>query len=217
MLAFDHGALGYGSIAAHGHADALALWLHMDGQPVLVDAGTYLYHAGGQWRSFFRGTSAHNTLCVEKTGASTMSGNFNWARKAHAGLISSEYGKEEWQVEAEHDGYRKNFGTVHRRTLVITPASGFTVEDTLSGKSPRHVDIGFLIHPSLTLAHNGKSFEIRSNRQALLLIVHQGNLATSIETGWHAPHFGEKLPAQRIVFSGMLALGEKAITRFYYL
>ena len=47
MIMMDHGPLGYLSIAAHGHADALAIWWHIDGQPVLVDAGTYLYHAGG--------------------------------------------------------------------------------------------------------------------------------------------------------------------------
>ena len=49
MMVMDHGPLGHLSIAAHGHADALALWLHIDDQPVLVDAGTYLYHSGGAW------------------------------------------------------------------------------------------------------------------------------------------------------------------------
>ena len=42
LWVMDHGPLGYLSIAAHGHADALSLWLHIDGRPVLVDAGTYL-------------------------------------------------------------------------------------------------------------------------------------------------------------------------------
>src|SRR3546814_9740957 len=50
LLVLDHGPLGYLSIAAHGHADALAIWLHLAGCPVIVDAGTYLYHSGGAWR-----------------------------------------------------------------------------------------------------------------------------------------------------------------------
>ena len=41
LLVMDHGPLGYLSIAAHGHADALSVWLHIDGQPIIVDAGTY--------------------------------------------------------------------------------------------------------------------------------------------------------------------------------
>ena len=34
VLVFDHGPLGYLSIAAHGHADALALWLSVGNQPL---------------------------------------------------------------------------------------------------------------------------------------------------------------------------------------
>ena len=78
LLTFDHGPLGYLSIAAHGHADALALWLHLDGRPILVDAGTYLYHSGGAWRDHFRGTRAHNTLLLDDEDQSRPAGAFNW-------------------------------------------------------------------------------------------------------------------------------------------
>jgi hypothetical protein len=39
-LVFDHGPLGLMPLAAHGHADALAIWLTIDGEPVFIDAGT---------------------------------------------------------------------------------------------------------------------------------------------------------------------------------
>ena len=44
LLLLDHGPLGYLSIAAHGHADALSLVMHLGGRPVLVDPGTFTYH-----------------------------------------------------------------------------------------------------------------------------------------------------------------------------
>ena len=66
LMVMDHGPLGHLSIAAHGHADALALWLHIGDQPVLVDAGTYLYHSGGAWRDRLRGTPLHNTLNLDE-------------------------------------------------------------------------------------------------------------------------------------------------------
>ncbi|MGB6122684.1 MAG: heparinase II/III family protein, partial [Bacteroidota bacterium] len=43
-LVFDSGPLGYLSLAAHGHADALSIVLNYDGRPFLVDPGTYAYH-----------------------------------------------------------------------------------------------------------------------------------------------------------------------------
>ena len=77
-LVMDHGPLGYLSIAAHGHADALSVLLSIDGEPVLVDPGTYLYHSGGAWRDWFRSTRAHNTLTIADADQSVMSGAFNW-------------------------------------------------------------------------------------------------------------------------------------------
>ena len=62
VLVFDHGPLGFESIAAHGHADALSIWLSWGDEQLIVDAGTYLYHSGGRWRDYFRRTHVHNTL-----------------------------------------------------------------------------------------------------------------------------------------------------------
>ena len=40
----DAGPLGYQTIAAHGHADALSFTLSVGGMEFLVDPGTYAYH-----------------------------------------------------------------------------------------------------------------------------------------------------------------------------
>lgn len=216
VLAIDHGPLGYLSIAAHGHADTLAVWLHINGQPVLVDSGTYLYHSGGKWRNYFRATAAHNTLCVEKSGSSVMSGAFNWSRKAKPNLLFTEYGENYWRLSAEHDGYKNKFGVLHRRNLEVTPDKGFTIEDTLIGKRSRYVDIGFAIHPSLQVIATGNNIEISMDGEIFLKLTHESCLAQSIEENWYCPRFGEKLPARRIVFSGVLTPGQKAVTRFSY-
>src|SRR5439155_1407567 len=64
-LVADAGPLGYRTIAAHGHADALAFTLSLGGLEFLIDPGTYAYHGGGEWRAYFRGTAAHNTLRID--------------------------------------------------------------------------------------------------------------------------------------------------------
>ena len=63
-LVFDHGPLGLMPLAAHGHADALAVWLTIDGEPVFIDAGTYRYFSGGDTRSELREGLAHNSLVI---------------------------------------------------------------------------------------------------------------------------------------------------------
>ena len=64
-LTMDVGPLGYLSIAAHGHADALAVTLSSEGHDLIVDPGTASYYGNPAWRSAHRSTRAHPTVCVD--------------------------------------------------------------------------------------------------------------------------------------------------------
>ncbi|MEW5989233.1 MAG: alginate lyase family protein, partial [Chloroflexota bacterium] len=120
LLTFDCGPLGYLSTAAHGHADALSLTLSIDGQPFLVDPGTYAYQEGDPWRDYFRGTAAHNTLVIDGQDQSAMRGPFLWGRQATARLLRWESTPAGQLAIAEHDGYA-HLGLTHRRTILFPP------------------------------------------------------------------------------------------------
>jgi uncharacterized heparinase superfamily protein len=149
LLVFDHGPLGYLTIAAHGHADALSIWLHVDGRAVLTDAGTYLYHSSGPERDLFRSTAAHNTLTIEDENQSVISGPFNWSRHARAKLIA----KDENCVTACHDGYVRRFGLSHIRNIAREGVNTFVIEDWLDGRPVRQemmAAIRYLVAPGLS-------------------------------------------------------------------
>jgi hypothetical protein len=129
LFVLDHGPLGFASIAAHGHADALAVWLHWGDEAIIVDAGTYLYHSGGPARDLFRGTRVHNTLALEDLDQSTIAGPFNWSRHARAGLVDRRAGS----ITAEHDGYVGAFGLRHRRMIDVSSDGVIVIEDRLLG------------------------------------------------------------------------------------
>lgn len=82
VLAVDHGPLGLGPLAAHGHADALSVQLYVDGVPVLVDPGTYIYNGDPEMRDLFRSTAVHNTVCVSGKDQSEMLGPFLWGKRS---------------------------------------------------------------------------------------------------------------------------------------
>ena len=73
LMNFNAAPLGFLSIAAHGHADALSFSLSVDGFTVLVDTGTFSYHTDMPWRNYFKGTLAHNTVIRVEKGR----GNFS--------------------------------------------------------------------------------------------------------------------------------------------
>lgn len=206
LLMMDHGPLGHLSIAAHGHADALALWLHLDRQPVLVDAGTFLYHSGGEWRDHFRSTAAHNTLCIAGTGSSTISGPFNWSQKAKAWRTDCGQSGDICRISAAHNGYLQAFGAVHHREVTID-GGRIAVTDRLEGDnlSTEQVEIGFLLHPDLEVAIVGGTAIVSRNGSKLVEILpnpylemslHRGE--TSPPRGWYSRAFGERQPAYQV-------------------
>ncbi len=221
LLVFDHGRLGYLSIAAHGHADTLAIWLHVGGRPVLIDAGTYLYHAGHEWRDHFRGTVAHNTLTLSGENSSEISGPFNWARKAEARVVAQEGNADTWSVTAEHDGYQETQRVRHLRKVARVSPTEFTLVDMLTGSRGDHrVEIGFLVSPDFEVEAMGTGFAVRSGKQTVLSILNESSLSGWVETGrtrpergWHSPSFGVRQRAPRIVFAGQLATDEPAAFR----
>lgn len=116
----DAGALGYRSIAAHGHADALAFTLSIAGHEFLIDPGTYCYHTQPEWRDYFRGTAAHNTVRVDGEDQSVKGGSFLWLQHARAICKLWETGKDIDRFVGEHDGYRRlNDPVIHRRELTL--------------------------------------------------------------------------------------------------
>lgn len=213
----DHGPLGYLSIAAHGHADALSFTLSVDGTPVLIDPGTYLYHSGGAWRDWFRGTAAHNTCNLNGKDQSKMAGAFNWAGKARAQLL--EYGTIDgtWWLEAEHDGYAVD-GVLHRRRFFAT-AGGLQIEDQIVAKGDeptRHaeVELVFQCAPGIDVHVQGLEARLSQTGKVLLTItLPQGgeiNLRSGqngLSGGWISPRFGELVPAPRLSWRRYMASG----------
>lgn len=105
VIGIDHGPLGFGSIAAHGHADALSFQVLLDGEHFLIDPGTYIYHIKEDKRNYYRSTINHNTVCINETNQSEIQGPFLWGRKANAKLVSLKNNKKQISLVAQHDGY----------------------------------------------------------------------------------------------------------------
>jgi hypothetical protein len=207
LLVFDHGPLGYLSIAAHGHADALSIWLHVDGQPLLVDAGTYRYHGAGRVRDAFRGTAAHNTLTVAGADQSEIAGPFNWSRKANCRVLSVR--DAPWAVEAEHDGYVKRFGCRHRRRIESAGPLRFSVIDTLIGTGgPWPVGAGFLVAPGNEVRYEDGIWLIGGK----LRLNYKGPLQAKIQEAEYSPSMGRIEPTLRLVFHGPMSASD--LSRF---
>ncbi|NDV26504.1 alginate lyase family protein [Desulfovibrio sp. JC010] len=113
----DCGPLGFGSLAAHGHADALSLYLAVGGVEFLIDPGTYVYGSDPFWREYFRGTSAHNTVRIDGLNQSESGGDFLWTSHARAQGNVERAGDID-SFRGSHDGYQRLEDPLgHRRVI----------------------------------------------------------------------------------------------------
>ena len=192
-LHFDAAPLGFLSIAAHAHADALSFILHVDGSPILVDPGTFTYHTHKELRSYFVSTLAHNTICVNGKNQANQAGPTLWLSHYHCKTLNVG----ENFVEATHDGYHRE-GVEHVRKIEFDrDMNEFTVTDKLNCSRPAVVEIPFHLHPAVTADLQGSTAILKVEEIAKVQMTLDEKLSYSIrEDGWYSEHFGEKVPTK---------------------
>jgi hypothetical protein len=209
-LVVDAGPLGYRGIAAHGHADALSFTLSVDGLEFLIDPGTYAYHVQSQWRQYFRGTAAHNTVRVDASDQSEPGGSFMWLRKAHAGCSQWRSTPEEDRFEGWQDGYLRLADPVmHRRRIVLQKRSRLvSIEDSLQMSGAHDVELLFHCSERCRIEAVPGGYVLHQGGNALRLALpaiegassmhYLGNVAPVF--GWVSRRFDEKQPSPTLVW-----------------
>lgn len=210
-LVMDAGPLGYLSIAAHGHADALAFTLSVAGREILIDPGTYTYNTQRKWRDYFKGTGAHNTVRVDGVDQSVSGGNFLWVKHANARCEHWESGSNRDVLVGAHDGYLRLGDPVrHRRTLMLDKAlRRLHVTDRLECTGRHRVEVLFHVGETC-LVENADGFVRIQNGPVQIRLRNQfpgwnAEVVSGQESpplGWVSRRFDEKLPTHTIVWTG---------------
>ncbi len=218
-LIFDCGSLGYLSLAAHGHADALSFNFSAGGSRIFIDPGTFAYHADQRWRNYFRSTAAHNTVRVDGLDQSNMAGNFMWSSKAEAKMIEHDPYR---MVKGTHDGYKRlKKGVLHvRKVQFIQEQDIWEIEDVIIGEGRHYLELFFHLHPDCRIEEKGEMQEIHFDKgicrfetdKNLDLQIFRGS--EEIPLGWYSPSYDVKVPTTTIKLCKYIDGSVKAVTRF---
>ena len=222
----DHGPHGYLSIAAHAHADALAVEVRVGGVDVLADPGTYCYAAEPAWRSYFRSTLAHNTLEVGGVDQSVAAGPHLWTRQARAELerVAGLDGGPVAEWRAAHHGYRRlRPPAVHRRSVRLDRrARQLVIEDRLDTRGAHDCRLAFHLGPEVACALEGGravlAWQADHGRRGAVLALPDGLVwrclqgQTDPPAGWYSPAFGVRVPTATLLGTGRVGHGQALIT-----
>lgn len=130
-IVFDIGELGFGSLAAHGHADALSVLADRAGTSLLRDSGTGAY-APPFPRELLKGTTSHNSVVVDEQSQARSLGSHLWGRRFEVTLEAEELDESVDYVRASHDGYRRTPSrALHTRSVVYLKPHTLLVLDRI--------------------------------------------------------------------------------------
>jgi hypothetical protein len=224
----DHGPLGFLSVAAHGHADALAVEVRHGGVDVLADPGTYCYHGERAWRAYFRSTLAHNTLELNGASQSEDGGPFLWLRPVPACLLQADGldsgPRAVW--EAQHHGYnRLPLPAIHRRRVELDrEARALTVVDWVESDAELACRLAFHLGPAVEADISGEvatlRWRARDGGEGVAEMRLPAELAWAAERGrtdapflgWYSPAFDERQAATTLVGTGRIGRGRELRT-----
>jgi len=220
---FNCGPVGTRGVGNHKHNDLLAIEVHLGGEDILVDPGSYLYTSDPEARNAFRGTAAHNTVMVDGIEQNRFVPKqlFCLQPDAHPRVLVWETGTTRDSVVAEHNGYARCADpVVHRRTVTLersnghievldsflNPAGGSGTHEFIwtftfaQGCSVQPITNGWMIHTSCQCVQLSTP-DLHSEKDLL-------PLDTIIEQGWVSPRYGvrEKVPMLRWLWRGPIPL-----------
>ena len=209
---FRCGTFGLGGEGhcAHAHSDLLSFILWINGEPLFVDSGTYIYH--GTMRDYFRLSSAHNTVMVDGLDQAIPNPNFNWREISDAKNI-------DWS-ESRVTG-ALNYPDVEFTRSLSRPKQGvWTLADTFAGKGEHKIEWFFNFAP-------GFDFELQKERRilkvkksgALFLNIQmpEGKIDTELDDAWFSSQYAIKQSTHKLhaQWQGMLnTSGEKFSWKF---
>jgi len=210
-LIFDHGPLGMAPSYGHGHADALSIVLRRGQEEILIDPGTYTYAGDSHWRSYFRGTSAHNTVTVDGLDQAVQETPFMWSQPFRTELFHhGEALDGEIRLLAYHTGYsRLKPGVEHWRSVIYRPPGLWLIFDYLTGNGVHTLDLHW--HCGIRPIQIGRGFVFSAQDQGFSIIILGGEISlhTGEEnpiSGWRSRMYGikEAITTIRAQYTGRL-------------
>lgn len=188
MRAGEFGMGGNGS-SSHAHDDLLAPVLWLEGLPVLVDPGTYVYNGAAKYRSRYRGEHSHNTFSLDEGSEAKQKLNFGWYQvrkpaklKVEGSSVTGNYA--EWPE--------------HTRTIELRGSEAVIIDEVT--KSHRRGFARLHLHPMWKPddSHPHRPGFMNASGDRLDLEI-EGWKRVDIETYDYSPSYRVQVPATKVI------------------
>ncbi len=208
-LVLDCGPLGEGN---HGHLDALSFELAAGGRALVVDPGRYTYSEAGavNWRVHFRGTAAHNTVCIDgrhqtryeprpvKGPSRHATGQVRHRIAGPAPATQLREAAESPQLDLLHGrALSAEVDAAHERVIVFVDQRYWIVSDSLRSPSRHHYAMRLQLGPAAQDRSRLQGGRLHSPDLHIAVADAPGQHCV-LEAAWVSTRYGHKDAAPRL-------------------
>jgi hypothetical protein len=209
-LLVTNSRVGTGGFGNHKHNDQLSFECHIDGAPLIVDPGSYVYTSDPDARNLFRGTAYHNTLRIDEQEQNELRGEylFRLFEAAHPEHLEFAIADGSAIYRGRHRGYARLAGAVtHERRFAAWPGQGvLTISDTLVGEGEHALAWHFHLAPGVEVVVAENGFFRLVAQQRVFQLAYPRQLQARIDAAWYSPGYGVRLPCQAIELRAIVQL-----------
>ena len=193
-LLITNGVVGTNGFGNHKHNDLLGFEYHVDGEPVIVDPGSYVYTADPAARNLFRSTMFHSTVIVDGQEQNEVRPEwlFRMFEKADPEHLDIREHNDSLEYRGRHHGYtRLAEPLLHERTFTIRRSDGtLVIADVLEGRGAHRLRWHFHFAPDVAIAlQSPEVLAVHAGRVTLDMTL-PSRLTGVIAPGWYSPSYG---------------------------
>jgi len=201
-LLITNGVVGTRGFGNHKHNDQLGFEFHLDGIPLLVDPGSYVYTSDPEERNRFRATAYHNTLCIDGVEQNELRPEwlFRLFENARAEHLTFRDLPDTVEYRGRHFGYQRLEQPItHERCFVLhSRQSALHITDHLLGKGRHTLDWHFHFAPGIqarVMRSGVVRLEAAGRSYRLQLPL---DLDSRVSPAWYSPSYGVRVPCQSL-------------------
>jgi hypothetical protein len=207
-LLVTNGAVGTAGFGNHKHNDLLGFEFHVDGAPLVVDAGSYVYTSDPDARNLFRSTSWHNTVMVDRQEQNEFKPEwlFRMFERATPEHLEVADRGDTLHYRGRHNGYRRLPAPVtHERAFTWQLASrALEIADLFEGDGRHSIAWHFHFAPGVVVVLAGAGAIDLQTPTVWLRMTHPPDLEARAVEAWYSPSYGVRVPCTAVDFAATI-------------
>ena len=218
ILGMDIGTAPESKFSENYQSGPLSFETIYKGKKIICNSG-YYQNLKNKLNLISRSTAAHSTLILNNNSIVSFKKNFRnkILNKLNFNTLNKNIvcEKNYWLIKCSHDGYLKNYGTIHERSLEFFPEKNkfVGIDKLIKNKNfiPTNFDIRFHLMPTTKVTKTQDKNTILIELENSAWRFYSVNGSIDVETGLYFGNKNDYLENQNIFISGLTEKDDQVI------